>query len=175
MEILEGEALAELLLEKYTKNPRGWSFIVAPSRNHGFFDAIVSNKAQAWEFKMDSLFKPTPLILGAQTEVRQDKLDSLSPVAYGFRELDPGLMLRALRKSYQSSEYESFQSILESALRPVLRTEPIVPRLGRSYAQGPFVLARENIVKLCEGQESVDDRLSSELLRLFRSRYPSYL
>lgn len=174
MEILEGQVLADLLLKRYSRNPKGWSFLVAPSKADGFFDAIVSNRTQAWQLKMDTLFKPTPLMLGALTEADHEKIGSLSPVTYGYRELDPGLVLQALRNSYESPRSETMNAGLGLDLSSILRSEPIVPKPGRSYAQGPFVLAHENIVKLSGGQESVDERLSSELLQLFRKRYPNY-
>jgi len=174
MEIIEGSALAELLLEKYARNPKGWSFLAAPSRASGFFDAIVSNETQAWQIKMDSVFKPAPLMLGAQTEVDHVKIGSLSPMNFGYRELNPGLLLRALKNSHDHGRDESAGRTFGLDIASILKSEPIVPRLGGSYAQGPFVFSHENVVKLSGGAESVDERLSSEMLQLFRRRYPSY-
>jgi len=174
MEILEGEALAELLLEKYSRSPRGWSFVVAPSKSSGFFDAMVSSGKQSWQLKLDSIFKPNPLVLGAQTDLDQDRLGSMSPLTFGYRELDPGAVLRALRRSYTSGEEQHPDLSLGLDLSPILRSEPTVPKPGRTYAQGPFVFSHENVVKLTGGAETVDERLSSEMLRLFRKRYSGY-
>ena len=174
MEILEGRALTSFLLEKYSGDPRGWSFVVGPSKKYGFYDAIVSNRSQAWQLKMDSLFKPNPLVIGAPTEASHEKIGLLTPVNFGYRELDPGLVLRALKASYESEESGPTDEEVGLNLSAVLRSEPVVPRVGGSYAHGPYVVANQGIVRFVEGRDEIDDRLSSELLGLFRRRYPSY-
>src|SRR5207247_646295 len=58
MEFLEGKALSRHLLERYVRDPRGWNFVVAPARRHGFFDGIFSSPEEAWHIKLDSIFKP---------------------------------------------------------------------------------------------------------------------
>jgi hypothetical protein len=113
-------------------------------------------------------------VVGAQTEADHEKIGSLSPVTFGYRELDPAFVLRVLGSSYASAEGDSMDGDVESGLSSVLRSEPVVPRAGGSYAQGPFVFANQNIIKFSEGQEATDERLASELLNLFRRRYPSY-
>ena len=68
MKLLEGESLRRHLLESYSRNPKGWSFVISPSGKHGFCDAIVSSSDGTWMLKMDSIFKPTPIVLGSLTE-----------------------------------------------------------------------------------------------------------
>jgi hypothetical protein len=174
MEILEGQTLADVLLRRYSKDPRGWSFIVAPARAHGFYDAIVASPDQSWHLKMDSVFKPAPLIVGARTEVDHGRVDSLSPTSFGFRELDPSMIVKFLSSSYGSEGGRPEPDGLGPKLESLLGLEPVVPRPGRSYAQGPFVLSPQKIVGSSERETSVDDRLTSDLLRLFRIRYPAY-
>jgi hypothetical protein len=172
MEILEGRVLADLLLEKYSKSPRGWSFVVAPSRTHGFFDAFVSNPEQSWQIKMDSIFKPIPLVLGTQTEAEQRRISSLSPVTFGFRKFDPKLALRLLGGSPEEDEPSS--DGLSFDLSSILNSDPVVPREGGSYAQGPFVMAHQNLIKFSDAEKATDERLASELHKLFTRRYPNY-
>ncbi len=59
---------------------------------------------------------------------------------------------------------------LESILGPL---DPIVPAQNGSYAQGPFVFTNERITNhLSAGQGVLDDKLSAELRKLMRSKYP---
>jgi hypothetical protein len=172
MEILEGRVLADLLLGKYSKSPKGWSFVVAPARTHSFVDAFVSNPEQSWQIKMDSIFKPTPLVLGAQTEADQRRIGSLSPLAFGFRKFDPQLALRLLRGSPEDDEPPGNGISLD--MSSILNSDPVVPREGGSYTQGPFVLAHQNLIKLTETEKVADEKLASELQKLFSRRYPNY-
>lgn len=174
MEVLEGQALADVLLRRYSKDPRGWSFIVAPARACGFYDAIVASPDQSWHLKIDSVFKPSPLIVGSRTEVDRGRVGSLSPRSFGYRELDPSMVMKILSSSYGSEGGQRDADGLGTKLDSLLGLEPVVPRPGRSYAQGPFVLTPQRIVGSSERETSIDDRLTSDLLRLFRIRYPAY-
>jgi hypothetical protein len=173
LEVLEGQALANVLLRRYSRSPRGWSFLVAPAKSHGFYDAIVSNQSQAWQLKMDSIFKPVPLIVGSRTDVDHARIGSLSPLAFGYRELDPTTVMRILQASYESGGGEGPETNALD-LTSILGSEPVVPRFGRNYAQGPFVFTKESLVGPSDRQEAVDQQLTSDLLRLFRRRYPGY-
>jgi hypothetical protein len=167
MELLEGERLRRHILEDYSKNPKGWSFTISPSES-GFYDAVVSGPEGAWMLKIDSLFKPLPIMLGSPIETRPD-LKSTIPFSYGYRKLSPDIALQLLGgESYQHRD-ETIASILS-----VLRSETVVPEPGRSYAQGPIVFTNPRKVDLSESQRVLDDRLTSEMRRLLRARYPAY-
>jgi hypothetical protein len=59
-------------------------------------------------------------------------------------------------------------------LLSVLRSEPVVPEEGKSYAQGPLLLTGPRKAALSRGQAEIDAKLSSEMRRLLRLRYPVY-
>src|SRR5215204_1202614 len=68
MEILEDHDLAKYLFDKYSTNQRKWNFIISTSSVKGaFFDAIVSNPDEVWQLKIDSIYKPNPLVMGTKT------------------------------------------------------------------------------------------------------------
>ncbi len=73
VEILDGATLRRLLLERYSKNPKNWNFTISPARSDGFFDALVSSPGEAYQLKIDSIFKPTPLMLGTSVDVDHSK------------------------------------------------------------------------------------------------------
>jgi hypothetical protein len=168
MKFLEGESLKRRLLEGYYKNPKGWSFVISPSRKYGFYDAIVSGPDGAWMLKIDSVFKPFPMVLGSPTE-NSPKLRPASPFPYGYRRLPPELILEMLRGEGYPPKNKAVASFLS-----VLKSETVVPEEGKSYAEGPFVLTSGEKVGLSESQRDLDMKLASEMQRLLRTRYPAY-
>jgi hypothetical protein len=168
MKLLEGESLKRHLLESYTRNPKGWSFAISPSSRHGFYDAFVSGPDGAWMLKMDSIFKPSPLVLGSPTE-DSPRLKPVGPFPYGYRNLPPELALQMLRDEDRPSRDEAMAGLLS-----VLRSQTVVPEEGKAYAEGPLVFTRERKFGLSESQRDLDLKLSSEMHRLLRTRYPAY-
>jgi len=167
MEFLEGRALKRRMLESYSKDPKGWSFVVSPSPTSGFFDAVVSGPDGAWMLKIDSLFKPNPMVIGSQAEALQRR--PAGPFPYGYRALPPDLALQLLGSEGAGSRDRTLAGFLS-----VLRREPVIPEEGKSYAEGPLVLTRRGNVRLSESQKEIDRRLASEMNRLLRLRYPVY-
>jgi len=165
MEILEGRELKRLMLESYASNPRGWSFTVSPSPGSGFFDATVNGPDGAWMLKIDTLFKPSPIVIGSRAEAAARK--PLGPFPYGYRELPPQLALKIVGE-------EDMGPAMRRRLLSVLGSEPVVPERGGSYAEGPLVFAGPGSVSLSDKQKEVDARLASEMRRLLRLRYPAY-
>jgi hypothetical protein len=166
MELLEGKILAKILLERYAKNPRGWNFIVAPSAKEEFFDALVSSPEEAWRLKIDSIFKPSPMVLGAKVDSDSSRANA-SPVSYGYRKLTPELLLKLLTSSEESDEPKDLGSIIGNL-------DPVVPSQSGAYAQGPFTFTKNKIAAVSESQKQLDDKLSSEMRKLLRNKYASY-
>jgi len=168
MEILEGEALYGVLLERYSKNPRGWSFTISPSPRNGFFDARVVSPEESWQLKFDTIFKPSPFVLGAKTDT---KASSHPPprLSFGFRRVDPAEAPYLLDESP-----EGFSRLL--AYLGTVNT--VVPAAPGSYLQGPYVYSGRSQTagsSMTREQQRVDTRLSDEMSKLVRRRYPSYL
>jgi hypothetical protein len=167
MEILEGEALYPVLLERYSKDPRGWSFTISPSATHGFFDARVGGADEAWHLKLDTIFKPSPFVLGAMTDQGPSK-HLLAPMSFGFRRVNP-----REAPSLLDASPEGMSRLLAflGAVSPVAPTEP------GNYIQGPFVFNSRGPpgASLTREQQRIDGKLSDEMLKLVRRRYPSYL
>jgi hypothetical protein len=168
MEILEGENLRRRLLESYSKNPEGWSFVVSPSMKHRFYDATVSGPDGTWMLKIDSVFKPLPVVLGSLTEANT-RLNPTDFVPYGYRKLPPELILQMLRSESHPPSGRTAADLLS-----VIRSNPVIPEERGSYAEGPFIFANARRGGLSESQEELDDKLASEMHRLLRIRYPAY-
>ncbi len=165
MEILEGESIHRALLQRYARNPDGWSFTLTPSTAHGFYDAFVSRPEETWHLKLDSIYKPSPLVLGANTELPPPR--PLSTFPFGFRHVNP---MRAARLA------KGDEGSISSLLNLLSSSRPVAPEGGKSYVQGPFVFAERGSLGLPRSpeHEKVDELLSRQLLGLMRKRYPSY-
>ena len=170
MELLSGEALSRYLLEKYSRNPKGWNFTIAPAAKDNFFDALVSGPEENWQLKIDSIFKPSPLVLGTKVEPQKRKSvpRGIFP-SYGYRKLEPEVILKILREqtSDESEESGSLDKIIGSL-------EPTAPKRGGSYAEGPFVFTNRKILDISDNQRSIDERLSSGIRNMLREKYIGY-
>jgi hypothetical protein len=178
VELLEGKALSKHLLDRYSKNPAGWSFTLFPPAkdDNGFFGAFVGSPDEVWQLKVDSIFKPNPLMLGAKVESNLEKPIDLGAIPYGYRRIDRKVafeLLKILARADDSKETDPEHSrvILDRILRPL---NPVVPRSGESYAEGPFVLTDRMNLQITNEQKQLEERLSSELRRMMRNRYSSY-
>jgi hypothetical protein len=168
MEVLSGDVLYEVIFQRYARNQRGWSFKVSPSEKHGFFDAFVANGEEAWQLKFDTIFKPSPLVIGASAEPeRQNLRQDSGRFSFGYRELQPSLVERLGAEEEGDALPKQLAALLASM-------KPVVPRPGKVYAQGPFILSGRGQAPTTRSQATLDDRLSSEMLRLVRNRYPGY-
>jgi len=167
LELLEGKDLRRRMLESYARDPKGWSFVVSPSPSSGFFDAAFSGPDGAWMLKMDSLFKPFPLVIGSQAEAFPRRPEG--PFPYGYRALPPDLALKIMAGEGTGESARARRRLLS-----VLRSEPVIPEEGRSYAEGPLMLTGPGRVNLSASQKEIDSKLASEMRRLLRLRYPAY-
>ncbi len=167
MEVLEGRELKKRMLESYSRDPKGWSFTVSPSPGSGFFDAMVTGPDGAWMLKIDSLFKPAPIVIGSPADALLRRPQG--PFPYGYRDLPPELALKIMEGDGAMPSGTARRRLLS-----VLNSDPVVPELGKTYAQGPLVLTGPGRVSLSDSQREIDARLASEMRRLLRLRYPAY-
>jgi hypothetical protein len=168
MEVLEGDVIYDIIFKRYSRDQQGWSYTLSPAAKHGFFDARVANREEAWQLKFDTLFKPSPLVLGASMDSEEPVGNKrVNPFPFGFRELQPSWVEELGAHEEGSGMPRQLAALLASM-------KPVVPRPGRAYAQGPFVLSGSGPVALTGTQADVDEQLSSRMLRLVRNRYPGY-
>jgi hypothetical protein len=166
MEILEGDALYRVLLQRYSKNPWGWSFTVSPSLSSGFFDARVGGPGESWHLKLDTIYKPSPFVLGTKTD--QDlPMRSPASLSFGFRKVDP---------QEAPSLLDDSQEGMGRLLAFLSTVNPVVPTGPGSYIQGPYVFTSRGSAagSMTREQQRVDSRLSDEMRKLVRGRYSSY-
>ena len=117
--------------------------------------------------KIDSMFKPFPTVLGSPAET--GPRGPMGAFPYGFRKLSPDLAFQLLGGGERQPSGEGAAGLLS-----MLRSDTVVPEEGRSYAQGPFILTGPRRPGLSESQRALDDKLTLEMRRFLRIKYPAY-
>ena len=172
MDILEGNNLATNLFERYSANSRNWKFVVSVSqRNGNFYDAIVSNPNEVWQLKIDSIYKPNPLIVGAKVDVDPVKFNDNTHMPFGYRKLDPKKIGKILSNIGENEDTNAISSYISSVISS---SEPEIPSPNNSYAYGPFLFTQKNPMKVDEYQKRISDKLATRLKDKLRLLYSSY-
>lgn len=172
MDILEGNNLASNIFQRYSANARNWKFVVSVSQMNGnFYDAIVSNPNEVWQLKIDSIYKPNPLIVGAKVDVDPVKFNDNSHMPFGYRKLDPEKIGKFLSNMDENEDTNGISSYISSLISS---SEPEVPTPNNSYAYGPFLFTQKNPIKVDEYQKKISEKLASRLKDKLRLLYSSY-
>jgi len=172
LDILEGNNLASNLFQRYSANARNWKFVVSISQMNGkFYDAIVSNPNEVWQLKIDSIYKPNPLIVGAKVDVDPVKFNDNSHMPFGYRKLDPDNIGKFLSNMDENEDANGISSYISSLISS---SEPEVPTPNNSYAYGPFLFTQNNPIKVDEYQKKISEKLASRLKDKLQQLYSSY-
>ena len=172
LDILEGNNLATNLFERYSANSRNWKFVVSVTQQNGnFYDAIVSNLNEVWQLKIDSIYKPNPLIIGTKVDVDPLKFNDNTHMPFGYRRLDPKKIGKILSNINESEDTSALSTYIASLISS---TKPEVPSPNNSYAYGPFLFTQKNPIKVDDYQRKISDKLANRLNDKLRMLYSSY-
>jgi hypothetical protein len=172
LDILEGNNLATNLFERYSANSRNWKFVVSVSQQNGnFYDAIVSNPNEVWQLKIDSIYKPNPLIIGTKVDVDPLRFNDNTHMPFGYRKLDPKKIGKILSNISENEDTSALSSYIGSLISSA---KPEVPSPNNSYAYGPFLFTQKNPIKVDEYQRKISDKLANRLNEKLRLLYSSY-
>jgi len=172
LDILEGNNLATNLFERYSANSRNWKFVVSVTQQNGnFYDAIVSNLNEVWQLKIDSIYKPNPLIIGTKVDVDPLKFNDNTHMPFGYRRLDPKKIGKILSNINESEDTSALSTYIASLISS---TKPEVPSPNNSYAYGPFLFTQKNPIKVDDYQRKISDKLANRLNDKLRMIYSSY-
>ncbi|MDD1778521.1 MAG: hypothetical protein LUQ65_10170 [Candidatus Helarchaeota archaeon] len=130
--------LKELLAEieqKYNRNPSNWNISIGRDQ-HNYGNIFISNPANVWQIKIDSLFKPNPAGVGMKLGPLEDFSDLISPSSpsFGFRPLLP-THLENLQKSIVQ------EKPINSIIDDILSEKPVSPNQSehQNFIVGPVM------------------------------------
>lgn len=181
MEILEDKILAKNIFQKYTVNPKDWSFVISTtSMNDGFFDATITNPDEVWQLKIDSLYKPMPIITGTKIDIESTKMKSIikkNTVPFGYRKIDLPMIMNLFKTISEEQENIAKRNIdqINKEITSYFGTlETTVPVKGKDYLCGPFLFTEKNIIEKNSYHKNVSEKLSQDMKKKIKERYPSY-
>jgi hypothetical protein len=181
MEILDDKILAKNIFQKYTTNPKNWNFIISTTSIHdGFFDATITSPDESWQLKIDSLYKPLPIITGTKLDIessRMKKMFGKDMAPFGYRKIDPPMIMNLFKKISQEQEMIARKDMdyVNNELNSFLGSlEPTVPEKGIDYIYGPFLFTNKNIIENNPYHKSISEKLAINLKKKIKDRYPSY-
>lgn len=140
-------------------------------QNGNFYDAIVSNPNEVWQLKIDSIYKPNPLIIGTKVDVDPIRFNDNTHMPFGYRKLDPKKIGKILSNISENEDTSALSSYIGSLISS---TKPEVPSPNNSYAYGPFLFTQKNPIKVDEYQRKISDKLANRLNEKLRLLYSSY-
>ncbi len=181
MEILDDKILAKNIFQKYTVNPKNWNFIISTtSIQDGFFDATITSPDEAWQLKIDSLYKPLPIITGTKLDIESSKMKKMfnkDMAPFGYRKIDPPMIMNLFKKISQEQETIARKDMdyVNNELNSFLGSlEPTVPEKGIDYLYGPFLFTNKNIIENNPYHKNISEKLATNLKKKIKDRYPSY-
>lgn len=178
MEILQDRNLGKYLFDKYCTNPKNWKFLISPSyHDDGFFDATISNFDEVWQIKVDSIYKPVPIIIGTKVDTDVTKVyQQIESAPFGYRKIDADTILKILLRTVdgETNTAKPIERPRTNLVNILNSIEPVIPSQQGSYAYGPFTFS--NISPLIKNnlQRNVSEKLSRKLRQILKDRYSLY-
>jgi hypothetical protein len=178
MEILEDHDLTKYLFNKYSTNQRKWNFIISTSQvKDSFFDAIVSNPDEVWQLKIDSIYKPNPLVMGTKITTDSSIIEKkLNTTQFGYRKLETDVLKNFIKNISEDENNNSINTIdVNSRLNSLLSSlDPVKPIKGHNYLYGPFIFTEKRMTKFDNKQDEISEKLSCRMHENIRRKYSLY-
>jgi len=121
-------------------------------------------------------------VVGTKIDVDSTTIErGISPnaVPFGFRKLDPPVIMDILKKVTEEQEarmnVHNMGADFDDQLYSILRSlKTVKPTSGNNYVYGPFVFTNTSSLGLNDYHKHVSERLSMKLRDTLRIKYSSY-
>ena len=169
------KSIKELLAEidaKYNRDPLGWNISVGGQDPHGHGNIFISNKANIWQLKIDSLFKPNPYGVGSKLGSVDDFPELKSPAlknpSFGFRPFLPS-HLDKLKRNFEQKKP------INQVIDEIMNTKPVsTNQMTKSnYLMGP-IMHSSHQGYVSDRQKELDKKLRKNLDSLLLSKGIGY-
>jgi len=159
------DSLLKEILNRYNENPRGWRVFADAKDN-----MLVLGPGTGYRLKLLSL-NPAE-VTGVGVDISTDEAQGmpLSVPSYGYRPLSHGIVAQLFSSLHQNGPVA--QGLIDGLLgiKPV-PTWDLEGESLRGVLTGP-IIAHPDLASISQGQKELDAKLTSEVNRLFRARYP---
>lgn len=180
MERRKADELMREASEEYQEDPRGWSYWMSRDPDNPEIYMIHNN--EAYFMKVDSIYTPNPVGIGAKFKVKEDQLAE-SLAEFGFRHFSREEIKRFFEQvpnPEESSKREFRKKLREKGKqfkKEVMerKPEPFRPpeEPGEVAAVGPFA-SGDPLEYISDKQKKLKEDLDKELRRLHQREYPGY-
>jgi len=82
--------LSEIISKEYEKNPRNWQVLLG--KGYEYFDVLITSEKKGWLLKLDTVYKPSPLGLGAPVKIKTEDIKIENLPEYGLRPASPEII-----------------------------------------------------------------------------------
>ncbi len=178
------EDIMEDFYQDYQDDPTGWSFWVSPPpEKEDFYEAYILHEDEGYFLKLDSIYSPKPVGVGAKLGIERDQLVEDLP-EFGFRKFSREEVKSFLENMPKPDEFESedefkeavketHQNVVEKALEKEPRPFESLEEQGELAALGPYS-SQNPLGYISEKQEELRKDLSKKLERMINRNYPGY-
>ncbi|MHA1301804.1 MAG: hypothetical protein ACTSO9_20480 [Candidatus Helarchaeota archaeon] len=154
------EIMAEIK-KLYNKNPLDWQISVSKDRhNHGNILITNPNYKSLWQIKIDSLYRPNPISVGAKIKdfEIEDNINSNLP-SFGYRPLFDEQLEQLQNKLMDKKP-------VDKLILDILQNEPVSLKNTKSkgFLEGPVTFTPPGYIS--KRQKELDLKLKSDLDKL---------
>lgn len=177
------EVMKEFYRE-YQENPEGWNFWMSPPpSSDDFYEAYMLRNEEAFFLKLDSIFTPNPVGVGAKMKIEEGQFARDLP-DFGYRKFSERETERFLKNLPRPEDYnleEEFRKDLiksrNELVDEALRRKPVPFNSSEGSkglaAIGPYS-SESPLDYVSEKQKELRKELSKELEKLTKREYPGY-
>lgn len=156
MTVIPLKKLSEIISKEYEKNPRNWQVLLG--KGYEYFDVLITSEKKGWLLKLDTVYKPSPLGLGAPVKIKTEDVKIENLPEYGLRPASPEII-------------ELLKTDPRRALAELEKIEPIPLEEARDYIiVGPLV-QKSPLDILSEKQRKLSLKLEKELQKILKKEY----
>lgn len=152
------DILMKEIWKKYNEDPTGWHVLVGRTSKI-YYDIFVTNPNELWQIKLETIYRPNPIGLGAKIEkVERDEKTLRGIPTYGLRPLSKktvARMMSAVERGVPPGKV--FKEVMN--VEPKSHGEIATPWV----LQGPVVYSAKPLELISDKQRELDAKLSMEL------------
>lgn len=168
IDLLPAEKIKKMFLEKYNKNPYNWNIILGMD-DRKFINTLILNPEESWLIKEYMINPFKTLGLGTPIEVRKDYFKKLGAPTFGFRPF-PESILEKIKEGSKLDIKDIVSNVLKQKPRSLYSIKEKI------ILEGPLYNTNFGSLEIIsEEQKKLDEKLSREVEKLVRRKYPQIL